>query len=475
MELFFVDRGSLARLPAEFADRVDASRLRTVLDRVAVADGTPFLVDADGRPVSEVNQFFRELPSLGCRSPDTWRAYALDVFRFVRYLDVAEGASLFEATVDHVERYRWARLAGTRPVRASTWNRELAALQRFYGWAQRRGHVARQPFRFGSRASGAHNLARAQVGDDAPIRYLTVEQYLFFRDVGLFGLGLDGRRDPSFAGEHGLRNKLFADLLVTTGLRLREASALTRLELPARSTGAAILPIAGPTAKRGKPREVLVPARVADNLRFYVRSARVEVVERAMRSGRLPGPGDVGVSVYGRRVVATNGSLDTDVALVGPDMRWRLVEVADGIADPLTLFVGRSGRPVRPQAWERVFEAASDRCAAVAAQPRVPMIGRVTPHMLRHTFAVHTLSALLADQLRRGQDEGLRGHPGAVALRQVAENPLRRLQRLLGHSQVSTTYGYLDCIDNANELVEAALARWDTDASWADVAAMAAG
>jgi site-specific recombinase XerC len=56
----------------------------------------------------------------------------------------------------------------------------------------------------------------------------------------------------------------------------------------------------------------------------------------------------------------------------------------------------------------------------------------------------------------------------------MAENPLRRLQRLLGHSQVATTYAYLDCLDKANELVEAALARWDTDASWADVAGTAA-
>jgi integrase len=305
------------------------------------------------------------------------------------------------------------------------------------------------------------------------MRYLTVEQYLFFRDIGLFGLGLDGRRDPSFGGEHALRNKLFADLLVTTGLRLQEASSLTRVELPGPSAGAASLPIAGPTAKRSKPRDVLVPARVLDNLRFYVRSARAEIVERAIRAGRLPGPEDVTVSVRGRRVMASDGTLDADLAVVGPDLRRQLIELGDGIADPLVLFVGRSSRAVRPQAWERVFEAATQRCAGFAGRPGVPTIGRVTPHMLRHTFAVHTLSALLTEQLQRGQDESPRRHPGTMALRQVAENPLRRLQRLLGHSQVATTYAYLDCLDEASELVEAAMARWDMDASWADVVGIA--
>ena len=58
----------------------------------------------------------------------------------------------------------------------------------------------------------------ALIADTAPIRFLTVEQYLFFRDVGLYGLATDGHRDPSFNGEQAFRNKLFADLLVTTGV-----------------------------------------------------------------------------------------------------------------------------------------------------------------------------------------------------------------------------------------------------------------
>ena len=39
-------------------------------------------------------------------------------------------------------------------------------------------------------------------------------------------------------------------------------------------------------------------------------------------------------------------------------------------------------------------------------------------------------------------------------------DPLRHLQRLLGHAHVATTYVYLDNLSDANEVVEAALDRW---------------
>lgn len=430
----------------------------------------PFLIGDDGYPVRELNDFFRDLPVTGCRSPETWRAYALDVFRFIRYLSTAEDVAPFNARVDHVERYRQLRLHGRNPVRPSTWNRELTALQRFYGWAVRCGHASEVPFRFGD-AVGRYpkgsrvprNHARARVGDVAPIRHLSVEQFVFFRDIGLYGLTPDGTRDPTFAGEHALRNRLFADLLVTSGLRLREAAALTRPELPQRSRTAAKLTIAGPTAKGSETRDVLIPAAVLDRLHFYIRSARAEAVERSRRSGGK-GPAEQ-VQVEGSTVRRPDASV-VDLSLIGPEHRWRLVEARQEGPDPLTLFIGRSGKPVKPQAWDRVFEAASRRCASFE-DGNLPRVGRVTPHMLRHTFAVHTLTALLAEQLRRGTSEG---HPGALALKYIAENPLRRLQHLLGHAQVSTTYLYLGCLDDSNELVDAAQAGWDVDVTWAELA-----
>jgi integrase len=40
-------------------------------------------------------------------------------------------------------------------------------------------------------------------------------------------------------------------------------------------------------------------------------------------------------------------------------------------------------------------------------------------------------------------------------------NPMRKLQLLLGHSNESTVYTYLDVLDEAQEIVMAALAEWD--------------
>jgi len=397
VELHFVSRTALAALPEPAKERVDVQQLCASLDRAAVPDRMPFLIGDDGFPAAKVNDFFRDLPASGCRSPETWRAYALDVFRFLRYLDSVEQVDVFAATNEHVERYRWVRLNGSQPVRPSTWNREVAALQRFYGWAVRRGHAAKVPFRYGDsagrhpRSGGRGNLARARVADTAPVRFLTVEQFLFFRDVGLYGLAPDGRRDPSFNGEQAFRNKLFADLLVTTGLRLREAAALTRVEIPAPSKRAARLAIAGPTAKRSKPRDVLVPAAVADRLRFYLRGSRAEIVER--HGARPLAADEIAISVDGHDI--RTGRSGVDLSLVDPEMRWRMVEDGPSGVDPLALFLGRGARPLRPQAWERVFEAASARCALFGSVT-LPNVGRVTPHMLRHTFAAHTQLSTVA-------------------------------------------------------------------------------
>jgi integrase len=55
-----------------------------------------------------------------------------------------------------------------------------------------------------------------------------MDDYRIFRDVGLRGLALDGTERPGARDRNGLRNALFADLLVTTGLRLEEASLARR-------------------------------------------------------------------------------------------------------------------------------------------------------------------------------------------------------------------------------------------------------
>src|SRR3546814_13146804 len=93
-----------------------------------------------------------------------------------------------------------------------------------------------------------------------------MDDYRIFREVGLRGLTPDGTERPGARDRNGLRNALFADLLVTTGLRLAEASGLLAAELAAidREDGEARqlwmpLPLAPTQAARG--RSVLAPRR----------------------------------------------------------------------------------------------------------------------------------------------------------------------------------------------------------------------
>jgi hypothetical protein len=50
---------------------------------------------------------------------------------------------------------------------------------------------------------------------------------------------------------------------------------------------------------------------------------------------------------------------------------------------------------------------------------------------------------------------------GPQVKRLLIGNPMRKLQLLLGHSQESTVYTYLDVLDEAQEIVLSALDDWD--------------
>ena len=68
-----------------------------------------------------------------------------------------------------------------------------------------------------------------------------------------------------------------------------------------------------------------------------------------------------------------------------PDERGRLIICDnDGVPEePAALWLTEIGLPVEPNSWEAAFARASRRCAAAG----LPL--KVSPHQLRHTFAVH--------------------------------------------------------------------------------------
>ena len=132
-----------------------------------------------------------------------------------------------------------------------------------------------------------------------------------------------------------------------------------------------------------------------------------------------------------------------------PDERRRLVAPQGGSA----LWALRpDGGPLTD--WSYVFGAASERCRRY--EPRFPT--SVTPHMLRHSFAVHTLRWLLRTQLQtvsKAMRAGGADPAWALALR--VQDPLLVLRDLLGHASVATTEMYLHLIDTTRLFTDAEL------------------
>ncbi|MGW4689686.1 tyrosine-type recombinase/integrase [Streptomyces sp. NPDC004244] len=441
------------------------------LDRAGVRDGLPFILGADGRYDIELNRFVRELPSWGVRSPHSVEGYARDLMVFGRFLSVCrDGRSVWQAGPEDLRAFKQARRAGPggESVAASTWNRFIAALDKFVEWSLAEGLLAADPFRRIERAvwtpRGVQvmrvNAEREVDEESGPVRFLPYEEYLLWRDVGLRGLTPDGRPDPLWRGRHGERNCAFADKVVGTGLRLTEASSVLLPEVPraGRDRGGAMT-VAGSTAKRGRSRTVFWSRRVSRSVHAYIEVERDALVARCSRRGVYAG--EAGVLVVrearaGRLVVIEGERRARALGRLELADRRRLRWGCGG--GPVWLWLGDGGRPMEPSAWQAVFRRANERCRSFGLD------FDVHPHTLRHTFAVHMLGLLLRETVRALRMDDRASLTSAQMKRLLIGDPLRRLQLLLGHRRLETVFQYLDVLDEAQEIVLAALDRWDEQA-----------
>jgi integrase len=131
------------------------------------------------------------------------------------------------------------------------------------------------------------------------VKFITIEDYRRFRDVGLQGLALNGGERPGARNRNGSRNALFADLLITTGLRLEEASSLLAVEIEEaiRATAGADKQVAfrlsAALTKGDKGRTIRIPASLLARLRSYLEVERANAVAKfQMRGGRQRLRGD---------------------------------------------------------------------------------------------------------------------------------------------------------------------------------------
>ena len=421
---------------------------------------------------ADVDRFFLDLPLNGVRSRHSLRAYGYDVTVWLRFLADARDKTVWEADRSDVEDFHRVRRRGEPGSRisAASWNRSVAAIDKLYEWGVREGLLSRSPFSHRevwrrNRARGQNQIVARNDAFEArvkraDIRFITLEDFRRFRDVGLRGLAPDGDVRPSARDRNGLRNSLFAEMLVVTGLRLEEASSLLAFEVETLSvSGSSMrqtwfnLPAGLTKGERG--RAILLPDGLLHRLLTYIR------VERAHATAKFKarqGSTSIARPIFVRRLVSGQANLTlvdgrpVSLEAFTPDERARLIVCDPGNAptEPAVLWLTEVGQPVRPNSWEVAFARACRRCQANG------FAIDISPHQLRHTFAVHMLAMLIQRQLE-GAASTISTGP-AESYRRLLGDPLQQVQRLLGHASLETTSLYLDQIATRADTVDTAVA-----------------
>lgn len=447
-------------------------------------DGAPFLLAADGQFVASVNRFLAELPSDGAPSPATAVSYARDLACWGSFLE-RRGVHLLRAGPDDLAAFYGERRTPDdgHGVAAKTWDRNVSTLDRFYAWAHHAELIDRLPFKYDRRRDRLGNTrlvnrARDRYVRSGDVRYLSPRAYHLFREVGLRGLTVDGREDPTFRGHLGCaeRNALLADLLVGCGLRINECVSLLAAELPqpdatylqggAKSVPLRVLDV---ISKGQRGRTVPMPRRWLRDARQYLTAERATAVSvaahRRSYDAIKPLVAVSAAECQGLREQRGDGGAGALLRYdrLSPWARRHAYLVDDDgrPREPCALFLTEAGTPLDVDAVESSFRRATQRCGRLGVDLGV---ATVTPHTLRHTFAVNMLSHLVKAAF--GVIELDRGSPMSAYARRLTD-PLRRLQLMLGHASRTSTEIYMDSVDLALAAVDEACGGWDEElARW---------
>lgn len=337
------------------------------LRREGLVAGIPYLFSPSFEYDVVLNGFFRSREMVGS-ARRTWAGYARDLAAFLTFLSSARsGRSWRDAEeADHLAYLYWRRRDSAGPrVSGAAWDREVAAVNRFYRWALREGHVrvspipqvTRRPVRVeGWAHRGTLDEQRpATYARDAArerVQWLPPAAYRRWRDVGVRGYDARGLPDERFRGRWAGRNALFCDLMVRTGLRLSEQAALARFEVPWRREVAGYhrfwLPAA--IAKGGSARWVYVPSSVVDGLSAYLAIDRAEVIETAQAEGRYrrirrPLVVEDPSRPVAARATGTGSRRLVKIAHLDEQERRSLLVEGPGGLEPAALWVGEQDPP----------------------------------------------------------------------------------------------------------------------------------
>jgi integrase/recombinase XerD len=340
--------------------------------------GAPFLLDEKMQPITAANAWLRDVAADGSSpSPHTHRTYAYGLFDFFKYLTAHE-IDWREVTNDDLIDYRdvqdqYLSEHTKKPLNRNTINARLLVADRFYTYAAKERFIEKHPFK--------HKKIKVRRPTDTDLlAHLGGE-----REVEVPSAYFERVTEPKIKWRPYAevmqwinsidiwRDKLLAKLLYRTGMRREEMATWTIRELPKRDEVATDKPevVMKIIGKGRKERNIILATRDFLELHDYIKMERTRLTSKAK---------------------------------VKHDF----------------IFVGRNGQPLRPNQINRIFKRVSEKCGI-----------NLTPHMMRHSFAVFALH-----------------HWKSIGV----ARPEKLLQARLGHaSEVTTRKFYMHI---TNEMLE---------------------
>jgi site-specific recombinase XerD len=370
---------------------------------LGIVDGLPFTLDEKFKFDPIINRFLWQLPSGRRASRNTWKAYSQSISMFMRFLAEIDldwrQVKAEDLSVYHRLR-RLSNAEGLEPVGASTWNSDFVAIKLFYDWARDEEIIDKVPYRVKIRTIHGKKLETTSFNESKKIKDIKYISPIDFKAKVAPAL-LDSR--------NGLRDESLGLFLIATGARISEAQNLKIQQLPnpddARFSGRKTCQfrIVG---KGQKQRIIRVPKYVLRNMLHYIEEDRQDAIDTFLSNNR------------------------------------RKIKSVENV------WLTFQGNKPSIRTLEKVFERAGKKCCL-----------DLHPHMFRHTFAIYQLSAMIKKSL--GDESRQRSENGSVNLyKRIYQDPLRQLQKLMGHARISTTFIYLDYLDEIEEMLDEALANW---------------